>query len=222
MQKGVSLMIIAKSRTRFVTMVVSLILFIIISIITYHNSGLLHSLMQVDHSITQTVIPNWLEKFLKPFYFFSHGFGLFFMSFLIIFFLWGFKFKIPATWVLITNVGGFLIINIASLLFKSKINGVQVIYPAHSTFYMTLLISYFLLIIVPEIYRSSFQFMLQTILLLSWVATFITTILLPNYNLASALAGWLLALVWLQFSENGYRVYAPDFYRRKGFSNSWY
>lgn len=132
-------MIIAKSRTRFLTMVASLVFFIIISILTYHNSGFLNALMQLDHSIAQTVIPNWLENFMKPFYFFSHGFGLFLITFLIIFFLWGFKFKIPATWILITSIGG-----------------------------------------------------------------------------------WLLALVWLQFSENGYRVYAPDFYRRRGFSNSWY
>lgn len=215
-------MIIAKSRTRFLTMVASLVFFIIISILTYHNSGFLNALMQLDHSIAQTVIPNWLENFMKPFYFFSHGFGLFFITFLIIFFLWGFKFKIPATWILITSIGGWLIINISSLLFKHTINGTQILYPAKSTFYMTLLISYFLLIIVPEIYRGSLQFLLQTILILGWVATFTTTLLLPNHNLASALAGWLLALVWLQFSENGYRVYAPDFYRRKGFSNSWY
>ena len=48
------------------------------------------------------------------------------------------------------------------------------------------------------------------------------TLLSPNYNLVSALAGWILAIAWLKFSENFYRVYAGELYRRKGFSNSWY
>ena len=215
-------MIIARSHTRFLTFLTSLLLFIVISILTYRHQGFLHTLTQIDYSIARAVVPNWLENLIKPAYIFSHGVLSGLLIFVIAFFLWGFKFKIPATWILLTSLSGWLLINILSLFFNLEVNDTKIVYPAHTTFFMTLLISYILLIIIPEIKHDFGQFIYQTILLLSWVGTFMMTLLSPNYNLVSALAGWILAIAWLKFSENFYRVYAGELYRRKGFSNSWY
>lgn len=215
-------MIIAKSRTRFLMLILSLILFIVISILTYRHQGFLHTLSQIDHSIARAVVPTWLENIMKPAYIFSHGLLAGLLIFVIAFFLWGFKFKIPATWILLTSLSGWLLINVLSLFFNLEVNGTKIVYPAHTTFFMTLLISYVLLIIIPEIQHNFLQFVCQTLLLLSWIGTFMMTLLAPNSNIASAIAGWFLAIAWLQFSENVYRIYAADLYRRKGFSNSWF
>ncbi|MBC6499412.1 GNAT family N-acetyltransferase [Weissella confusa] len=48
------------------------------------------------------------------------------------------------------------------------------------------------------------------------------TILLNNYTLSGAIAGWLLALAWLQLAAQFYGKSAPRAYRMNGFSNSWF
>lgn len=75
---------------------------------------------------------------------------------------------------------------------------------------------------MPELKSFPRQIAGQIIILTGWILTFIGTILSTNYTFSDAVAGWLLAIAWLQLAAQFYGNYAPRAYRMNGFSNSWF
>ena len=130
-------MIIARSHTRFLTFLTSLLLFIVISILTYRHQGFLHTLTQIDYSIARAVVPNWLENLIRPAYIFSHGILSGLLIFVIAFFCGDLSLKFSNLDFI--NQLKWLVINQHSFtIFNLEVNGTKIVYPHTYNFFYDL------------------------------------------------------------------------------------
>ena len=215
-------MIIKPSKSRLIMLIISVLAFLILTISTFVSASTLTLIDSTEQNFLDSLAPASLSTLTKPFVLFSHGllFGL--VIFALAFLLWGFKFKIPAAWIVLTTISGWLLINIFSLIFHHRLAGQVTQFPAHTMFFVTLLYFFLSEIVVPELKSFPRQIAGQIIILTGWILTFIGTILSTNYTFSDAVAGWLLAIAWLQLAAQFYGNYAPRAYLMNGLSNSWF
>ena len=215
-------MIIKPSKSRLIILIISILAFLILTISTFLGASLLTLIDSAEQNFLDSMAPASLSALTKPFVLFSHGLLFALVIFVLAFLLWGFKFKIPAAWIVLTTISGSLLINIFSLIFPHRLAGQATQFPAHTIFFVTLLYFFLSKIVVPELKSFPRQIAGQIIILTGWILTFIGTILSTNYTFSDAVAGCLLAIAWLQLAAQFYGNYAPRAYRMNGFSNSWF
>ncbi|WP_027698717.1 hypothetical protein [Weissella oryzae] len=215
-------MIIGPDRLRKPLMFLWLIIFLIVGSNLFLPSPLLNIIDNFTFNFQNLFLPTWLLTIAAPFTWFSHGFGNAILIFLLIFLLWGFKYKIPAAWLLLTNLSGWLLISMLTLLLKHHIAGGETAFPNVAIFFTTLLITYLYNIVLPELTKVRYQILLQIFCILTFLTTIVYEI---GHRIAvptDLLAGWLLALIWLSLAELMYVKYAKPMRRRVIFRNSWY
>jgi hypothetical protein len=215
-------MIIAPDILRKPLIIISAILFAILTVLTFSGANLISMVDGIVLQFGRKFFPAFVVAASSPFYWLSYGIINFLLIFVIVFFMWGFKFKIPAAWLFVTNVGGIIIIQFSSMLLSHKTISGSLIYPNHAVFSAVLFANYLLVLLIPEIKST----------LLAWLArltTLLFVLLVIVYVLAHQLAGIsdvtagiLLAITWFMLSEEYYVSRAAWYSRFNGFRNSWY
>lgn len=215
-------MIINPSKSRLMIFIISSLAFLIFTISVFIKSSFIALIDAAEQNLLANFTPAALLRLTTPFVMFSHGILFALLIFIFMFVLWGLKFKIPAAWILLTTLLGWLIVNVFSLIFNHQVAGKKTEYPAHTIFFATLLYFFLAKIVIPELKTIFYRIVGQVVIVAGWLLTFTGTILLNNYTLSGAIAGWLLALAWLQLAAQFYGKSAPRAYRMNGFSNSWF
>lgn len=186
----------------------------------FHNTWL--SLLDtVTIQLEPKMLPNYLRIPFNLFYSFNTGFLVFVVMFLFVFFFWGFKFKIPAAWVGFTSIGGAIIL----IIFNLMLNGItHQTFPAHAAFWVTLIYSFWVIFVQPELttLRRRWHWSIATLCLIIWGSTMLYSLFQPGLAFSGILAGWFLAIIWLEACEILYVRYAHIASKMPIFHNSWY
>lgn len=185
-----------------------------------HNTWL--SLLDtVTIQLNTKMLPSYIRVPFNLSYSFNTGFLVFLVLFLFVFFLWGFKFKIPAAWVAFTSIGGAIILMLCNLILNSIM---QQTFPAHAAFWVTLTYSFWAIFVQPELteLRRRWHWSIATLWLFIWGSTMMYSLFQPTVAFSGVLAGWFLAIVWLETSELLYVRYADIASKMPIFHNSWY
>lgn len=215
-------MIIGPDRWRKPLLLLWLIIFLIIAFNIIFPMPVFSIIDNLAFSFQSQLLPHWLLLISTPFSWFATGFGNALLILALVFLLWGFKYKIPATWLLFTNISGWLLISILSLFLHHQVSGGQTVFPNKAIFLSTLLLAYLFNIILPEIKRIRYQLLFQLVCLIFFALILVNQLGTNNAVPSDLLGGWILALIWLTYTEIYYVKYAKEFRRRVIFRNSWY
>ena len=118
--------------------IISSLAFLIFTISVFIKS----SFIALIDAAEQNLLANFTCRFVAPnnaVRHVCHGILFALLIFIFIFLLWGLKFKIPAAWILLTTLLGWLIVNVFSLIFNHQVASQKTEYPAHTIFFATLL-----------------------------------------------------------------------------------
>ncbi len=132
-------MIINPSKSRLMIFIISSLAFLIFTISVFIKSSFIALIDAAEQNLLANFTPAALLHLTTPFVMFSHGILFALLIFIFMFVLWGLKFKIPAAWILLTTLLGWLIVNVFSLIFNHQVAGQKTEYPAHTIFFATLL-----------------------------------------------------------------------------------
>lgn len=201
---------------------VSVIGFITLLIAFFMHNPFLSMLDNLTAQLTFEFLPKKWHPLLNSFFFFSHCFGVLLVIFLLCFFLWGFKYKIPAFWILATSVISGILVHFLNLLLRTENFGHTMQMPTYGIFWATLIYSYMVIFVIPAIQKFRNRLLSELMLLISWFLIFIATIFQDNTQFSGMLAGILFALICLETFEILYVKQAPFYAKMNGFKNSWY
>jgi len=217
-------MLIRNIQTQKLILGLSAFAFLSLTLMVLLHNSWISLLDTVTVQLAPTMLPKFLSTVLNIFYSFSVGPFAFIVIFLFVFFLWGFKFKIPAAWVAITSIGGFIILNVVNLIIPHYVSGIHTKYPAHAAFWITLFYSFWVIFVQPElsVLRKSWFYGLEALWLVAWIGTMLFSLFQVNITFSDVIAGWFLALIVLEGSEMLYVKYAETASRMPFFQNSWY
>ncbi|HIW71535.1 MAG TPA: phosphatase PAP2 family protein [Candidatus Levilactobacillus faecigallinarum] len=136
-------------------------------------------------------------------------------TFILAFMLWGFKFKIPALWCLLTLIGGdaiaFVVKNVMQRARPSAHLAIDdgFSFPSGHTFGTFLLIGMIWLILIPMISTSWKAWLVRIILIIWMVLVMISRVYVNAHYPTDVIGSVLLAYLWLQVAEGLYIWLAP-------------
>ena len=156
-----------------------ILIWLIIS--TFNDRSYLTLLDNLAANFGDQLFPNLIIHLALPFFAISHGFWGMLAVFIVVFLLWGFKFKIPAIWVLITSLTGNIFVMIVNIIFRSH----TTMLVASATFEATLLSGFCLAIIIPEIKNVFFRGIANIGLIFFIIFVFVRSIVSANQSLSS-------------------------------------
>ena len=116
-------MIINPSKSRLMIFIISSLAFLIFTISVFIKSSFIALIDAAEQNLLANFTPAALLHLTTPFVMFSHGILFALLIFIFMFVLWGLKFKIPAAWILLTTLLGWLIVNVFSLIFNHQVAG---------------------------------------------------------------------------------------------------
>ena len=151
-------MIINPSKSRLMIFIISSLAFLIFTISVFIKSSFIALIDAAEQNLLANFTPAALLHLTTPFVMFSHGILFALLIFIFMFVLWGLKFKIPAAWILLTTLLGWLIVNVFSLIFNHQVAGQKTEYPAHTIFFATLLYFFLAKIVIPELKTISVSY----------------------------------------------------------------
>ncbi len=134
----------------------------------------------------------------------------------IAFFLWGFKFKIPALWALCTVFGGdvlgFLVKHIVKrgrpAQHMAKDHGFS--YPSGHVLGFFLVAAVLFLVVIPLIKSNSKRVICQLLVVLFIILLAVSRVYLNAHYPSDTIGAMLLGYAWLQIAEALYRSFAPQ------------
>lgn len=184
------------------------------------QTPLLNMLDTLSQSLTLAHLPTFLVWLTGLPYFISHGLVALLIFIILLFFLWGFKYKIPATWLGLSLLAS----QVGLTLLNWVLAGLTQPLPFFNrpVFWLTWLYSCLAIFVLPEIRRWRWRILSQLLLGLSWLAGITHALLTSTGTFTNCLAAWWLALVSLMLAEHWYLKAAPWASRFNGFRNSWY
>jgi hypothetical protein len=221
-KKEVAVMIISSDRLRIPLIAILAVLFIALTVMVFTGQPIIATLDGLIQEFGTGMVPNWLLIIATPFYWIGHGLVNLLVVFALAFFLWGFKFKIPAAWLFLTNLSGALLIGILSLIFKHHTLRGTSVYPNHETFFVILLAAFLFIIVIPEIQRTWLAWVGRILTVLGVLLVLLKTVFVAPTTLSDAFAGIIFAFLWLLIAEEYYARKAAWYHRFNGFHNSWY
>lgn len=189
----------------------------------FHNTWI--SLLDtVTVQLNTKMLPKAANFIFNIIYSFNTGFLIFLVIFLFVFFLWGAKFKIPAAWIIFTSISGLIVLTLVNIIIPHVVTGTKLTYPAHAPFWVTLVYSYWVIFVQPEIVgmKKQWRWGLPTFALIAWCITMLYSLFQPNIAFSDVFAGWFLALMCLEGSEMLYVRYLPIAIKMPIFKKSWY
>lgn len=215
-------MIIDHKRWRIPLTILVAILLIMLTFFVFAGGSLINVVDNLTFFMHSQVFPNWLRTLTLPAAIFSVGWGNAFAVGVLAFLLWGFKFKIPATWMLLTNIFGWVAVEFLGLILRHRVFETYTQYPNHAAFFSTLLIMYISILVLPEMKPTKVKTAMPWILALFFIGTAIHELVIGGATPSDLIAGWLFAIIWLFITEHLYVRYAQPWRRRVIFRNSWY
>lgn len=210
-------MLIEKDPGRWKRLVVSVVLFIVIAAMVYKNSMLIGT---VD-AVLQALIgeahngASFTRGLMKFFTFIGAPKMDVLWTLIIAFFLWGFKYKVPALWALALSFGGDFIGVIVKHLIK---RGRPAQHPASDTGYsfpsghvlgFFLVAAVLFLVVIPLIKSNAQRYICQFIVVIMVLMVAISRVYLSAHYPTDTIGAMLLGYAWLQIAEVLYRAWAP-------------
>lgn len=210
-------MLIEKDSGRWKRLIVGVVLFMVVTAMVYKNSmliGAIDSVLQAligetNHSGSMTQHLMTLISFLG-----SPKMDILW-TLVIAFFLWGFKFKIPALWALCTVFGGdvlgFLVKHIVKrgrpAQHMAKDHGFS--YPSGHVLGFFLVAAVLFLVVIPLIKSNSKRVICQLLVVLFIILLAVSRVYLNAHYPSDTIGAMLLGYAWLQIAEALYRSFAP-------------
>lgn len=188
----------------------------------FSHDALLSVLDNLTAQLQLTMLPNWLHYFLSFIFFFSHSWGSCLVIFLLAFFLWGFKFKIPAFWLMTTSIISGILLHIVDFILPVTNFNHAMQFPAFGIFWATLIYTFVASFVGPEIQSIWRRSTLHLVMLMMWCLVFLANLFQPDVQFSGVIAGWLFAIIVLELFEHFYVQYAPTLAKMNGFYGSWY
>ncbi|KRN58291.1 phosphatase PAP2 family protein [Limosilactobacillus secaliphilus] len=211
-------MLIEKDSGRWKRLIVGVVLFMVVTAMVYKNSmliGAIDSVLQAligetNHSGSMTQHLMTLISFLG-----SPKMDILW-TLVIAFFLWGFKFKIPALWALCTVFGGdvlgFLVKHIVKrgrpAQHMAKDHGFS--YPSGHVLGFFLVAAVLFLVVIPLIKSNSKRVICQLLVVLFIILLAVSRVYLNAHYPSDTIGAMLLGYAWLQIAEALYRSFAPQ------------
>lgn len=139
---------------------------------------------------------------------------------IITFFLWGFKYKVPALWAWLTLIVGDLLDEIVKYLAKrdrplqhpTGDHGYS--FPSGHVMGTFLVAAVLFLIVVPLIKNAAVRVVCQLLLIMAVFLVAVSRIYLYAHYPFDTVGAMLLSYAWLQISETLYLTFANDIKRR--------
>ncbi|MBM7617805.1 hypothetical protein JOC36_001382 [Weissella uvarum] len=215
-------MLIRNTHAQKILFGLSLIACIGLIILTLLHAPFIAMLDNLSAQLHMSQLPHSIQLIWHLVAFFNQGFGALFVIFCLAYFLWGFKYKLPAFWVVCTSLFGGLSLHLLDWLIPATHLHQAVQFPAFAIFWASLIYSFFNIFILPELNHFFSRIGLQCLLCMIWLFIFIGSLFQTHVLMSGILFGWSFALVILELFEMLYVHYAPFFARMNGFHNSWY
>lgn len=208
-------MLIEKSKNRTAKIIVAVIFSILITGFVAMNSDYLQFL----DSVFVNAIQHDVTKFWDGFYTLITNLANpkidIFWILVTAFFLWGFKYKIPALWALFTlgfgDVIGFLVKNIVRrarpIAHLVQDDGFS--FPSGHVLGITLVCGILWVMVLPLIKKRSTKIILKIVLVLIIALVMISRVYLNAHYPSDTIGAVIIGYTWLQISESLYPKWAP-------------
>lgn len=213
-------MLMQRDPNRIIKLIVSLCMTAILSLSVAFNFDYLQFLDSIFTTAIQgSTINQGAEKFYLVISFFAAPKLDIFWIFIIAFFLWGFKYKVPALWALFTvgggDVLGFVIKHLVRRhrppLHLGVDNGYS--FPSGHVLGIFLVIAIIWIVIVPLVDHAAIRVLIRTILVVVLILVMFSRVYLNAHYPTDTLGAALVAYSWLLVSEILYVNYAPPIAR---------
>ncbi|GAF37552.1 phosphatase PAP2 family protein [Lentilactobacillus farraginis] len=210
-------MMIDKDVNRAFKLLVSIIITLLLSISVAFNFDYLQFLDSIFTTAIQGKAPSeLLEKIYTGVSFFASPKMDILWVFVIAFFLWGFKYKVPALWALFTLGGGDIVGFVVKHLVKrhrpplhlGADNGFS--YPSGHVLGVFLLMAVLWIAVIPLIRQASLRVVLRILVGLVIILVMFSRVYLNAHYPTDTLGGCLVGYSWLLISEMFYVKYAPQ------------
>lgn len=205
---------------------ISGIIFVVIAAMVFSNSvvfQLFDSMLQAFFTGTTTDFRTMLMKIVS---FIGEPKMSIVYVVIIAFFLWGFKYKIPALWALGTLGGGDIVAYAVKEVVKRARPAQHMAaddgfsFPSGHVFGIFLIAAILFLVVIPNLKRNWVRLLCQIILVLFIIILAISRVYLYAHYPSDVIGAMLLAYTWLQITEWLYVWIAPVLKRWSFLSNS--
>lgn len=219
-------MYIEQDSQRLRRFLLSGIIFVLIAVMIMANSvafSLMDSLLQGFFTTTKTSFRTMIMSLITTI---GEPKLAIVYAVIIAFFLWGFKYKIPALWTIATVGGGDVVAYLVKDIVK-RARPVQHLsgddgfsFPSGHVFGMFLIVAIIFIFVIPNIKSRAIRILLQVIFTIYIIVLAISRVYLYAHWPSDVIGAMLLAYTWLQVAEWLYVWLAPILKRWSFVSNS--
>lgn len=208
-------MLIEKDSGRWKRLIVAAVLFVVITAMVYKYSILIGTIDSVLQALIGEGNQGMGQHLMTLISFLGSPKMDILWTLVIAFFLWGFKFKIPALWALATvfsgDVIGFIVKNIVKrnrpAQHMAKDNGFS--YPSGHVLGFFLVAAVLFLVVIPLIKSNSKRVICQLLVVIFIILLAVSRVYLNAHYPSDTIGAMLLGYTWLQVAEALYRAWAP-------------
>ncbi|WP_172187481.1 phosphatase PAP2 family protein [Lentilactobacillus kribbianus] len=208
-------MIIEKDGNRTAKFFVSLIFTVLLAFVVKMNFGYAEFLDSMVVTAVQKSPSGFLNTFYTMVSFLASPTLDIIWIFIIAFFLWGFHYRIPALWSILTLAGA----DVVGFLVKNVIRRARPIdhlksddgfsFPSGHVLGMFIVLAVIWIMVVPLIQSATKQFVLKVIIVMVMILVMMSRVYLNAHYPSDTLGAALVAYTWLLFAENLYPRLAP-------------
>lgn len=211
-------MLIERDSGRWKRLIVSGVLFIVIAAMIYKNSmlsGTIDTVLQALFASNHPNVPSGARSLMTIVSFIGSPKMDVFWVLLIAFFLWGFKYKIPALWALCTLAGGDILGFIVKHIVKrarpaqhmAKDNGYS--FPSGHVLGFFLVAAILFLVVIPLFRSAALRVICQLLLIIFMALLAVSRVYLLAHYPFDTIGAMLLGYTWVQIAEYLYVALAP-------------
>ncbi|AQW21582.1 phosphatase [Lentilactobacillus curieae] len=220
-------MFIEPDRNRFAKLIVSFLLTTFLAVSVSFNFDYLQFLDSLITSAIQgKAVSQFAEKFYTMISFLASPKLDIFWILVIAFFLWGFKYKIPALFAIFTlgvgDIIGFIIKNVVKRdrppLHMAADDGYS--FPSGHVLGIFIVLAIIWIFVVPIISRASVRVIIRCLIVIALILVMFSRVYLNAHFPTDTIGAGFVAYTWLQLAEILYAGYAPRLKQISFISNS--